>query len=34
MEERLNKLASLAIKDKIKNFKPVKINILEETDQI
>jgi len=34
IEERLNKLASLAIKDKINNFKPVKINILEETDQI
>ena len=29
IEERLNKLANLAIKNKVKNFKPVKIKIAE-----
>ncbi|KYK27020.1 TrmB family transcriptional regulator [Thermoplasmatales archaeon SG8-52-1] len=29
IEERLNKLANLAIKKKVKNFKPVKIKIAE-----
>lgn len=31
IEERLNKLANLAIKNKVKNFKPVKIKIAERT---
>lgn len=34
IEERLNKLANLAIKKKVKNFKPVKIKIAERAKQI
>lgn len=34
IEERLNKLANLAIKNKVKNFKPVKIKIAERAKQL
>ena len=33
IEDRLNKLASLASKDKIKNYKPVRIRIRERIDK-
>ena len=32
IEDRLNKLASLASRDKVRNYKPVKINIRESAD--
>ena len=34
IEDRLNKLASLASRDKVKNYKPVKIKIHEKADKI
>ena len=34
IEDRLNKLASLTSKDKVRNYKPVKIKIHERADQI
>lgn len=34
IEDRLNKLASLASREKVKNYKPVKINIHERTDNL
>ena len=34
IENRLNKLANLATRQKVKNYKPVKIKIHERTDQI
>ena len=34
IEDRLNKLASLTSRKKIRNFKPVKIKIHEEADKI
>ncbi len=34
MEDRLNKLARLASREKIKSYKPVKIKIQERTDKI
>jgi predicted transcriptional regulator len=34
IEDRLNKLASLASRDKVKNYKPVKIKIHERVDKI
>ncbi len=34
MEDRLNKLASLTSRKKVRNFKPVKIKIHEEADKI
>jgi len=34
IEDRLNKLASLASRGKVKNYKPVKIKIHEEADQL
>jgi len=34
IEDRLNKLASLATRDEVKNFKTVKIDIQEKTDHI
>jgi len=34
IEDRLNKLASLASREKVKNYKPVKIRIHERADQL
>lgn len=34
IEDRLNKLANLATRQKIKNYKPVKIRIQERTDRV